>query len=125
MACAACTAAVPRIFAAVACGHEHVAAEALRLLTRLWAPGCARSGAGPWVLPRPAPGGGAAGQAGRGEDPGDAMAMMSSYDIAAMGRQAKSVCLAPGGRCAPVRLDILKMCMTLALWSLGRHPVRC
>jgi DnaJ family protein C protein 13 len=100
---------VPRIFAAVTCGHEHVAAEALRLLTRLWAPGSARSGAGPWVLPRPAAPGRGAGQAGSGgEDPGDALAMMSSYDIAAMGRQAKSACLSPGGRCAPVALNIQK-----------------
>lgn len=35
-----------RVLAAFGCGHDGVAAEAARLLTRLWAPAAARVGAG-------------------------------------------------------------------------------
>lgn len=37
-----------RIFAALLSGHDHVAAEAARLLLRFFAPSAARAGAGPW-----------------------------------------------------------------------------
>lgn len=39
-----------RIFAALQCGNDHVAFEAARLLTRLFAPAAARAGAGPWQM---------------------------------------------------------------------------
>ncbi len=81
--------AVPRIFAAMTCGQEHIEAEALRLLTRLWAPACARSGQGPWELPK----------AGAGlVEASDLQAQMAGYDFSAAGRQAKSLCLVPTGR---------------------------
>jgi DnaJ family protein C protein 13 len=37
-----------RVFAALACGHDHAAAEAARLLARLFAPAAARAGGVPW-----------------------------------------------------------------------------
>lgn len=49
-----------RIFAALLSGHDHVAAEAARLLLRFFAPQAARSGAGPWAA---AAAGAAAGEA--------------------------------------------------------------
>lgn len=99
-ACCTHAGAVPRIFAAVACGHEHVAAEALRLLTRLWAPGSARSGQGPWVLPRSSSGPNEAGE----EYAFEASLPVMGYDAAASARQAKSACLAPSGRCVGASL---------------------
>jgi hypothetical protein len=41
-----------RLFAALTCGEDHVAAEGLRLLVRLWAPAAARIGRGPWQMGR-------------------------------------------------------------------------
>lgn len=82
-----------RIFASMTCGHEHVTAEALRLLIRLWVPSCARSGHGPWMLPR-------AGPSSAGADYGDIQAQLVSVDVAAAARQAKSICLVPAGRSA-------------------------
>lgn len=41
-----------RIFAALACGQEHVVMESYRLLTRLYAPAAGRQGACPWALPK-------------------------------------------------------------------------
>lgn len=38
-----------RIFAALMSGHDHVAAEAARLLLRFFAPAAARAGMGPWA----------------------------------------------------------------------------
>jgi DnaJ family protein C protein 13 len=76
------------------CGQEHVEAEALRLLTRLWAPACVRSGQGPWELPNVG-----AGRAGAAEA-SDLQAQMAGYDLSAAGRQAKSLCLVPTGRLA-------------------------
>lgn len=38
-----------RIFAALLSGHDHVAAEAARLLLRFFAPSAARAGASPWA----------------------------------------------------------------------------
>ena len=83
--------AVPRMFAAMTCGQEHVKAEALRLLTRLWAPATARSGHGPWELPKVGPGR-------PGGDAADLQSQMAGYDAGSAGRQAKSLCLAPTGR---------------------------
>lgn len=74
------------------CGQEHVEAEALRLLTRLWAPACARSGQGPWELPKVGPGQASA------SDPADFQSQMAGYDAGSAGRQAKSLCLVPSGR---------------------------
>lgn len=51
IACAPYVGSLARIFAALEMSHEHIAAEAARLLTRLWAPAAGRSGAGPWTLP--------------------------------------------------------------------------
>lgn len=87
-----CAGAVQRIFAAMTCGQEHVEAEALRLLTRLWAPACARSGQGPWELPRVGPGRAGAAEA------ADMQSQMAGYDAGSAGRQAKSLCLVPTGR---------------------------
>ena len=83
--------AVPRMFAAMTCGQEHVEAEALRLLTRLWAPATARSGNGPWELPKVGPGR-------PGSDAADLQSQMAGHDAGSAGRQAKSLCLAPTGR---------------------------
>ena len=41
-----------RIFSALTCGDDAVAAEAARLLTRLWAPAAGRVGRGPWQIGR-------------------------------------------------------------------------
>ena len=79
------------MFAAMTCGQEHVEAEALRLLTRLWAPATARSGHGPWELPEVGPGR-------PGSDAADLQSQMAGYDAGSAGRQAKSLCLAPTGR---------------------------
>ena len=84
--------AVVRIFAAMTCGHEHVAAEALRLLTRLLAPAAARSGQGPWVLPRIG--------AAPATDALNVHSQLSGFDTAAAARMAKSTCLGQSGRCA-------------------------
>ncbi|KAK9809260.1 hypothetical protein WJX72_012293 [[Myrmecia] bisecta] len=81
-----------RIFAALTCGHDHVAAEAARLLTRLWAPAAARCGAGPWQLA--AGRGGGAGMTSGMEDPQNT----NSVEDNASARAAKSVCLSAHGR---------------------------
>ena len=78
------------MFGALGCGHDGVAAEAARLLTRLWAPAAARTGAAPWALPPP-PGGG-----GEAADP----RTLNSVEDSAAARPAKTACLAPPGRCA-------------------------
>ncbi len=41
-----------RVFSALTCGDDAVAAEAARLLTRLWAPAAGRVGRGPWQIGR-------------------------------------------------------------------------
>lgn len=51
-----CEGALARVFAALESGHDQVAAEAARLLTRLWAPAAGRSGSGPWLMPASANG---------------------------------------------------------------------
>lgn len=74
------------MFAALTCGHEHVAAEAGRLLTRVWAPRAARRGAPTWTLTkadRP-----------QEEDGGQ----LSSVEDPVLAKQAKSICLGPAGR---------------------------
>ncbi|KAK9822709.1 hypothetical protein WJX81_005943 [Elliptochloris bilobata] len=78
-----------RVFAALACGHDGVAGEAARLLTRLWAPAAARTGQPPWALPRPLGGGEAA-------DPHT----LNSLEDSIAARAAKTACLAPPGRAA-------------------------
>lgn len=90
-----------RIFAAMTCGHEHVAAEALRLLARLWAPAAARSGQGPWVLPRVG--------AAPAIDALDVHSQLSGFDMAAAARMAKSTCLGQSGRCAAHSSATFKM----------------
>ena len=82
-----CSGSPARIFACLACGHEHVAAEAGRLLTRVWAPRAARRGAPTWTLTkadRP-----------QEEDGGQ----LSSVEDPVTAKQAKSICLGPSGRC--------------------------
>ena len=68
-----------RIFAALLSSHDHVAAEAARLLLRFFAPAAARTGVGPW-----------AGEAGSGS----AAAPLGdpSEEEAAAAHAAKSVC---------------------------------
>jgi hypothetical protein len=53
-------AALARVWACLACGSDHVVAEAARLLVRLMAPAPARHGAPPWRLLRGAHFGGCA-----------------------------------------------------------------
>ena len=74
------------------CGQEHVEAEVLRLLTRLWAPACTRSGQGPWELPKAGPGQASA------SDAADFQSQMAGFDAGSAGQQAKSLCLVPTGR---------------------------
>ena len=78
------------MFAALACRHDAMAAEAARLLTRLWAPAAARTGQAPWVLPQPQGGGEAA-------DP----RTLNNLEDSIAARAAKSACLAPPGQCVP------------------------
>ena len=75
-----------RVFAALMSGHDHVAAEAARLLTRLWAPAAGRSGTGPWIMPK------AAGS--QGIDPSG----VNSADDNQAAHSAKSVSLSQPGR---------------------------
>ena len=77
-----------RVFAALTCGHEHVAAEAGRLLTRLWAPRAGRRGAFTWTLTK--------GPRSQEEDGGQ----LSSVEDPIISKQAKSTCLGPAGRSA-------------------------
>lgn len=44
--------ALPRVWACLGCGCDHVAMEGARLLVRLFAPAPARHGAPPWRLLR-------------------------------------------------------------------------
>ena len=74
------------MFAALACGHEHVSAEAGRLLTRLWAPRLARRGAPTWTLTKGGPP--------QEEDGGQ----LSSVEDPVTAKQAKGICLGPAGR---------------------------
>ncbi|KAL0040215.1 hypothetical protein WJX77_000548 [Trebouxia sp. C0004] len=75
-----------RIFACLACGHEHVAAEAGRLLTRVWAPRAARRGGPTWTLTK----------ADRLQD--EDGGQLSSVEDPVTAKQAKSICLGPTGR---------------------------
>lgn len=75
-----------RVFAALACGHEHVAAEAGRLLTRLWAPRPARRGAPTWTLTK------------GGQPPEEDGGQLSSAEDSVTAKQAKGACLGPAGR---------------------------
>lgn len=81
------TGSTARIFAALTCGHEHVTAEAARLLTRLWAPRAGRRGAPTWILTK--------GSRSQEEDGGQ----LSSMEDPITAKQAKSICLGPAGRC--------------------------
>lgn len=69
-----------RIFAALLSGHDHVAAEAARLLLRFFAPSAARAGVGPW-----------AGEAGAGSAAA-APQSETNEEEAAAAHSAKSVC---------------------------------
>jgi DnaJ family protein C protein 13 len=71
-----------RVFAALMAGHDHVAAEAARLLLRFFAPSAARAGAGPWAAP---PGGGGGGE--------------PAEEEVAAAHAAKSVCFISRSRC--------------------------
>ena len=76
-----------RIFAALNSGHEHMVAEAARLLTRIWAPATAGLGVGPWYLPR-------GGLHASDSDPRPS----APPDAVTGARAAKSACLQPPGR---------------------------
>ena len=47
------------MYGCLSLGHGHVAAEAARLLTRLWAPSAGRGGSAPWAMPASKEGAGA------------------------------------------------------------------
>ncbi|GIL47629.1 hypothetical protein Vafri_4396, partial [Volvox africanus] len=81
--------AVGRVMAAYACGHDGVAAEAARLLTRLWAPAAARVGAAPWSGLRAAPS-----LASLLADPDDPLSGCDPEDLS-LARSAKSLCFGP------------------------------
>lgn len=83
---------IARIFSALLCGHDHVATEAARFLTRLWAPSPSRMGLGPWKLTR----------AGLLEDSDPASTASNEDNQNA--RSAKSICLAPTSRRCPALL---------------------
>ena len=83
------TGSAARVFAALTSGHEHVTAEAGRLLTRLWAPRPGRRGAPTWTLTK--------GSRSQEEDGGH----LSSVEDPITAKQAKSICLGPAGRCTP------------------------
>lgn len=76
-----------RLFFGVSCGQDHVAAEASRLLMRLFAPAAGRSGAPPWNLPK------AEGASGRGE-------AVNYVEDSAIAQQAKMAALRQPGRSA-------------------------
>lgn len=79
-----------RVFAALQSGHDHVAAEAARLLLRLFAPAAARAGAGPWTT-----------AAGAGSDGAAANPLaVNSPEEESAARAAKSVCFISRSRCA-------------------------
>ena len=78
-----------RIFAALLSGHDHVAAEAARLLLRFFAPAAARAGVGPW-----------AGEAGAGS--AAAPPNEPNEEEAAAAHSAKSVCFISQTRQADV-----------------------
>ena len=99
-----------RLFAALTCGHEHVAAEAGRLLTRVWAPRAACRGGPTWTLTK-------ADQP-QNEDGGQ----LSSVDDHVLSKQAKSTCLGPVGRhvisfmCVSLCLSVcLSVCLCLCV----------
>ena len=92
-----------RVFAALACGHEHVAAEAGRLLTRLWAPRAARRGGPTWTLVK--------GSQPQEEDGGQ----LSSVEDPVSAKQAKGVCLGPAGRYVSAILSATLL--VLDLWT--------
>ncbi|GIM04041.1 hypothetical protein Vretimale_8678, partial [Volvox reticuliferus] len=81
--------AVGRVMAAYACGHDGVAAEAARLLTRLWAPAAARAGAAPWSGLRAAPS-----LASLLADPDDPLSGCDPEDLS-LARSAKALCFGP------------------------------
>ncbi|GFR46449.1 hypothetical protein Agub_g8023, partial [Astrephomene gubernaculifera] len=87
-----------RLLAAYECAHEGVAAEAARLLTRLWAPAAARVGAAPWSSLRAAPSLAALLAA----DPDDPLSGCEPADLS-LARAAKAACFTPANttaRCA-------------------------
>jgi len=121
--------AVPRAFAALACGADHVTAEAARLLARLWAPGLSRRGAAPWRVGRGGGGTGAAGGGSDDEDGDDSARAAGAAPLASpplspprpphphppwsspedelAGKSAKSACFPPGARVGALRLAAL------------------
>ncbi|GMH45130.1 hypothetical protein BSKO_13087 [Bryopsis sp. KO-2023] len=74
---------IARIYNALMCGHDHVAAEAARLLVRMWAPAASRAGSGPWKLSRGL----------HTEDSESAPSNTPEENQSA--RSAKSICLSP------------------------------
>ena len=76
-----------RLFFGVSCGQDHVAAEASRLLLRLFAPAAGRSGAPPWDLPK------VDSASVRGE-------ATNNVEDSAIGQQAKMAALRQPGRSA-------------------------
>ncbi|KAG2494521.1 hypothetical protein HYH03_007288 [Edaphochlamys debaryana] len=91
--------ALGRLLAAYGCGHEGVAAEAARLLTRMWAPAAARVGAAPWSGLRS---GGPASASALVADPDDPLSGCGPEDLT-LARGAKALCFGPAStpaRCA-------------------------
>ena len=80
-----------RVFAALSCGHDHVSAEAARLLVRLWNPAAAFTGGPTWR------------QAGRltptSSQRENVDAVNTAAELAAA-RSAKAQCLSGHARCA-------------------------
>lgn len=79
-----------RIFFGVSCGQDHVAAEAARLLLRLFMPAAGRAGSPPWNLPKPE------GSLAKGE------ASSNTPEDTAMAQQAKVAALRQPGRSAQI-----------------------
>ena len=108
--------AMQRLFFGVSCGQDHVAAEASRLLLRLFAPAAGRSGAPPWNLPK------ADGACVRGEP-------VNNVEDSAIAQQAKMTALRQPGRSAPVKhlwalkLDWSLMNLNFASITSLRHLI--
>ena len=105
-----------RVFAALTCGHEHVAAEAGRLLTRLWAPRAARRGGPTWTLIRAEP----------TALPDVDMSHLNSIEDPVIAKQAKSTCLGPSGRYSISLFLLLTVRLTVqSIGSMILRKIRC
>ena len=107
----AMTPAAPRIFACLDCGAPHAAAEAARLLVRLWAPHAASAGLTPWDAPWRQGGGGAAGSS----------SAAAAGDDGAAAASAKAICLGAPGRAAAL-VNVLRGSPTVVGEGGGEGP---